>query len=75
MLSTLQLYSGKDEINDRNVLPEPTEGLGLKAQNRYLKAKVRVLLEENQKLNSQMTHQVRLIVIFKLLIFLQVSLA
>ncbi|CAH8460835.1 unnamed protein product [Schistosoma bovis] len=52
-----ELYSGKDEINDRNVLPEPTEGLGLKAQNRYLKAKVRVLLEENQKLNSQMTHQ------------------
>ncbi|CAH8456979.1 unnamed protein product [Schistosoma rodhaini] len=50
-------YSDKDEINDRNVLPEPAEGLGLKAQNRYLKAKVRVLLEENQKLNSQITHQ------------------
>ncbi|CAH8455967.1 unnamed protein product [Schistosoma turkestanicum] len=50
-------YSNKDEISELNVLPEPAEGLSLKAQNRYLKAKVRVLLEENQKLNSQMTHQ------------------
>lgn len=50
-------YLYKDEINDRNILPEPATGLSLKAQNRYLKAKVRVLLEENQKLDSQMTHQ------------------
>ncbi|KAH8852214.1 Testis-expressed protein 9 [Schistosoma japonicum] len=52
-----QSYLYKDEINDRNILPEPATGLSLKAQNRYLKAKVRVLLEENQKLDSQMTHQ------------------
>ncbi|CAH8481417.1 unnamed protein product [Heterobilharzia americana] len=47
----------KDEINDGNILPEPAAGLSLNAQNRYLKAKVRVLMEENQKLNSQINHQ------------------
>ncbi|CAH8826230.1 unnamed protein product [Trichobilharzia szidati] len=47
----------KNEMNDRNILPEAAAGLSLKAQNRYLQAKVRVLLEENQKLNSQIAQQ------------------
>nr|CAH8823589.1 unnamed protein product [Trichobilharzia regenti] len=47
----------RNEMNDRNILPEAAVGLSLKAQNRYLQAKVRVLLEENQKLNSQIAQQ------------------
>ncbi|VDP94063.1 unnamed protein product [Echinostoma caproni] len=37
-----------------DILPEPASKLSMKAQNRYLKAKVRVLQEELQKMNTEL---------------------
>lgn len=41
---------------DYDPLPEPVNQLSLKAQNRCLRAKVRVLHEETQKLNQEMNN-------------------
>ncbi|TPP59058.1 Testis-expressed sequence 9 protein, partial [Fasciola gigantica] len=43
-----------------DVLPEPANKLSSKAQNRYLKAKVRVLQEELQKMNTELNDMKRL---------------
>ncbi|KAF6773153.1 hypothetical protein AHF37_08189 [Paragonimus kellicotti] len=51
-----QIHHEDNRNFDEDILPDPANKLSQKAQNRYLKAKVRVLQEEVQKMSSQLNN-------------------